>query len=202
MLTRILHWIVANPRVYDALQKLAGRDRAFKRIEPYFAQAAGKTLLDIGGGTGEFARIVPASATYIWLDNDRQKLSGLRAKFTGIRALLGDASQISLKDKSVDIATCIAMSHHLTDVQLSSAIREFARVCRSKLIFVDAIRRETSRVNNFLWKYDRGSYPRSVAQLRREIEQHFHIEHEECYSIYYHYWLCVGIPKTREDSGR
>jgi ubiquinone/menaquinone biosynthesis C-methylase UbiE len=46
------------------------------------------------------------------------------------------ASQIGLKDKSVDIATCIAMSHHLTDAQLSSAVREFARVCRSKLIFL------------------------------------------------------------------
>ncbi len=200
MLARILHRIVANPRVYDAVQKLAGRDLVLKRIEPHLTQAAGKTLLDIGGGTGEFARIVPPSATYIWLDNDRQKLSGLRAKFTGVRALLGDASQIALKDKSVDIATCIAMSHHLTDVQLSNAVREFARVCRSKLIFFDAMRQKTSQLSNLLWKYDRGSYPRSIEHLRREIERHFYIEHEERYSIYHHYWLCIGTPKNSEIS--
>jgi hypothetical protein len=94
------------------------------------------------------------------------------------------------------------MSHHLTDVQLNSAVREFARVCRSKLVFCDAILQETSQVSNFLWKYDRGSYPRSIEHLRREIEQHFHIEHEECHSIYHSYWLCIGTPKNGEKYSR
>jgi ubiquinone/menaquinone biosynthesis C-methylase UbiE len=200
MLTQILHRIVANPWVYDTVQKIAGRDRVFKRIEPHVAQASGKTLLDIGGGTGEFARIVPPSATYIWLDNDPQKLRGMRAKFTAVRAVLCDANQIAMKGKSVDIGACISISHHLTDEQLSGAVREFARVCRSKLIFFDAIRQAASPVSNFLWKYDRGSHPRSVEQLRSEIGKHFHIEFEERFSIYHHYWLCIGTPKNGETS--
>ena len=89
----------------------------------------------------------------------------------------------------------MAVSHHLTDHQLNSALREVARVCRQKLIFLDAIRQETSTVSNLLWKYDRGSYPRTAAALHSSIAQFFAIEHEERYSIYHHYWLCTASPK-------
>jgi ubiquinone/menaquinone biosynthesis C-methylase UbiE len=195
VLTDIVHRIVSNPRIYDGVQRLAGRDRNFERLSPHLADASGKTLLDIGGGTGECARIAPASATYIWLDNDPEKLSGFRAKFAHEWALLGEANQIGLKDKSVDIAVCMAVSHHLTDHQLSCALREVARVCRQKLIFLDAIRQETSTVSNLLWKYDRGSHPRTAGALRSSIAQYFSIEHEELYSIYHHYWLCTAKPK-------
>src|SRR6266481_412843 len=119
MLIEIAGKIVSNPRVYDVLQKLAGRDRTYQRIAPLFAEASGKTVLDVGGGTGELTRIIPPSAIYLWLDNDVRKLSGLRNKFHGIRALVGNADQIALRDKSVDIGVCIAVSHHLTDTELS-----------------------------------------------------------------------------------
>ncbi len=196
MLTRILHRIVAIPWVYDLVQKLAGRDRNYAHLAPLVAQCGGNTLLDVGAGTGELARIVPPETAYIWFDNDPQKLSGFRGKSASPRALLGEADCIGLRDKSVDVAVCVAMSHHLTDEQLGMTLREMARVCRGKLIFLDPIRVDKSAVSSLLWKYDRGSYPRRAGALRSAVGQYFDIEHEERYSIYHHYWLCAAKPKA------
>ena len=196
MLTGIVHRVVSKPWIYDSVQKLAGRDQNYRRLAPHLAEASGKTLLDLGAGTGECARIVPASTTYIWLDRDPEKLRGFRRKTSDERALLGEAAQIGLKNKSVDIAVCVAVSHHLADPELRAAFRELARVCRLKLIFLDAVRLESSAVSNFLWKYDRGSYPRNTEALRAAMAEWFEIEHEERYSIYHHYWLATGRPKA------
>jgi ubiquinone/menaquinone biosynthesis C-methylase UbiE len=196
VLNRMLHKIVAHPLIYDGVQTLAGRDGNYERVAPLVAQAGGGILLDIGAGTGELARIVPSGVTYVWLDNDAQKLSGFRVKSSTDWRLLSEASHIGLRDKSVDIAMCMAMSHHLTDAQLGMALSEVSRVCRRKLIFLDAVREPASRVSNLLWKYDRGSHPRRAGALRAAIDQYFEVDHEEGYSIYHHYWLCTAKPKA------
>lgn len=195
MLTRLAHRLVANPAVYDCVQRLAGRDHNYRRLAPHLMQSAGKMLLDVGAGTGECARIIPPRTTYIWLDNDPEKLRGFRGKFSSRWAVLGAANQIGLKDKSVDIAVCVAVSHHLSDAELGNAVRELARVCRFQLIFLDAVQ-ATSVVSNLLWKYDRGSHPRKAETLRSAIEQWFDVDHEERYSVYHHYWLCTARPKA------
>jgi len=200
MLTDLIHHIVSFPGVYDIVQKLAGRDQNYKWLAQYLAESSG-TVLDVGGGTGELARILSPTARYIWLDNDGNKLKGLRHKNKGARALLGNASQIGLKDNSVDVAVCVAVSHHLTDVQFGDTLRELARVCRFKLIFLDAIRHQ-GVLSRLLWKYDRGSYPRSVEELRSHIERHFVIETEARNSIYHHYWLCAAIPRAPKPEPR
>jgi len=196
MLRELLHRIVSIPRVYDTVQKLAGRDRIYRWLAPCLADYSGRKVLDVGGGTGELARIVPRAADYIWLDNDAQKLKGVRQKIKKVRAVLGDASQIGLKDKCVDVGVCVAVSHHLTDPQLADMLSEIGRVCRSRLIFVDAIRHQTSPLSNLLWRYDRGSYPRTAEQLRSCIERYFRIESEARNAVYHHYWLCVATPRT------
>jgi ubiquinone/menaquinone biosynthesis C-methylase UbiE len=175
---------------------MAGRDRNYRWLAPYLAESSGRVVLDVGGGTGEVARILPPTASYIWLDNDLQKLEGLRQKKRDARALLGDASRIGLGAKSVDFAVCIAMAHHLTDAQLGDALREFARICRVKLIFLDPVRDETSWVSQLMWRYDRGSYPRTVDALRSQVSRYFVIETEAENSVYHHYWLCKAVPKA------
>ena len=197
MLTGLLHRIVSSPSIYDMVQRLAGRERTYRWLATYLAEASGKIVLDVGGGTGDLARRLPQTATYIWLDNDVDKLNGLRQKANEVRALLGDASHIGLRDKSVDLAICIAMSHHLTDTQLRDAFREISRICRFKLFFLDAIR-HPGVISRLMWKYDRGSHPRSVAELRSYIESYFVIETEARTSVYHHYWFCSAIPKPLE----
>jgi hypothetical protein len=45
---------------------------------PYLVQVENQFVLDVGAGTGNFAWLLPPAATYLWLDNDLQKLGGFK----------------------------------------------------------------------------------------------------------------------------
>jgi hypothetical protein len=113
---------------------------------------------------------------------------------TGL-AILGDATRIGLKDKSVDHALCIGLTHHLTGIELPLLFNELARVIRQRLVFQDGVVNGESKISNLLWKYDRGKYPRSVHDLCSAIEPWFEIEQKELYAIYHRYILCIGKPR-------
>jgi len=189
-----LHRIVARPAVYDVVQKLCGCELSMHRIRELAADPAGITVLDVGAGTGNGLRALPPKARYLWLDNDPLKLTGLRVKGRTVMAVLGSATAMPLRSKSVDTALCIAMSHHLDDREVLDLFAELARVCRNRLVFVDPVECPKSLVSRLLWMCDRGSHPRPAAVLRGLVQQRFAIESEEEYAIYHHYWICAARP--------
>lgn len=193
---RVLHHVIANPAIYDAAQVLGGLDIARAQLRPLLARVSG-LLLDVGAGTGNYADLISPSAKYVWFDNDPDKLRGFRSKYPQALAILGDASRLSIRDKSVDFALCVSVSHHLTDEELTAFLRELARICRRSLIFLDAVQQPDSLVNRILWNYDRGSYPRRREALRARIEEHFDIKEERRYRIYHRYMICVAKPKLQ-----
>ena len=193
----LLHRAVAKPWVYDRVQMLFGLKQTHQRLAPYLAETHHKTVLDVGAGTGLYRSLVPETARYIWLDIDPEKLKGFQRGHTLHAAVLGDATQLCLHDHSVDFAFCFALSHHLSNQQLTLLFSELARVVREKMIFQDALDCPDSLVSRLLWKYDRGSYPRSAQALCSAIEPWFEVEQTERYTIYHHYILCVGKPRHR-----
>ena len=196
MLREILHSLVSNPTVYDVWQRVAGAEENVRRVRRCLKDLEGGIVLDIGAGTGKGLRSLPASAKYLWFDMDFQKLAGFRPKAPSALAVIGDATNFGLKDKSVDITICLQMSHHLTDSQLGAFFREAARVSRSSLVFLDGVERKNSWLSTTLWKYDRGSHPRSAETLATVMASDFDIEHQETYSNIYTYVLFVGRPKN------
>lgn len=203
MLARVLETIVAHPWVYDRVQCVAGREENYRRLVPLLRRASGELLLDTGAGTGEIVRILDPSTRYLWLDNDAQKLSGFKAKGGPGLAILGDVTRIPLGPGSVHTGLCVAVSHHLTDPEFDDLLRELARVCSTELIFLDAIEEKSSPVSNFMWRYDRGSHPRTAEHLLSMLRRHFEIEDIQRYTIFHRYVLCVGRPirARHPDSG-
>ena len=192
----VLHRIVAIPFVYNLVQRLAGREEGHRRMRPYLAQTMGRTVLEVGAGTGDWAMMLPPTARYIWFDNDPQKLAGFLSRGTSAMALLGDAARMCLKDKSVNWALCIAVSHHLTDEEFRQFLRSLAKVSREGLIFLDGLRTDNSWISQLLWKYDRGANPRKLEDLRPLIEEFFEIEKEEQFAVYHRYWVCQAKPRV------
>jgi SAM-dependent methyltransferase len=190
MLTDLLHRIVARPAVYDLVQTLLGAPKSLRKLRLMLANVGAITVLDVGAGTGNGLRVLPSEARYLWLDNDPLKLTSVGNVHRPVLAVLASATAIPLGARSVDMALCIAMSHHLDDRQISELFLELSRVCRSHLIFLDPVERAGSFISRLLWKYDRGSHPRRVEVLRELVQERFQIEYEEEYSIYHHYWLC------------
>jgi ubiquinone/menaquinone biosynthesis C-methylase UbiE len=195
VLSRLAHAIAAQPAVYDTIQRLAGLDVIRQRLEPRLAETAGRTVLDVGAGTGLYLTCFPASAEYIWLDNDPQKLQGFRRWYPDKRrGFLGDAARLGLKDRSVDYATCTNVTHHLDDGQLARCVEELARVVRRKLIVQDAVMTERFS-SRMLWSLDRGSYPRSGEALVAAFQDQFDIQDVERYAVLHEYVLLRAVPR-------
>ncbi len=74
--------------------------------------APGSRLLDVGGGTGNYARALQAEG---WdptvLDRSEAMLAHARAK--GLRALLGDAQRLPFAERSFDALMLVSMLHHV-----------------------------------------------------------------------------------------
>jgi len=195
MLTKVLHKLVARPLVYDAVQKFFGVEECHRQLQPFLELTAGSLVLEVGAGTGDWAQFLPPTARYIWYDNDTDKLGGFRAKKLSPLAVLADAANICLKDKSVDYALCVSVSHHLTDEELDNFLRQLAQICRKKLIFMDGYRYDSSLISNLMWKYDRGSHPRYPDAIQAAIQKWFDIDRKAEFSVYHHYLICTGTPK-------
>jgi SAM-dependent methyltransferase len=188
---RAVESIVATPAVYDFVQRLAGAESVIRRIRPVLAQMEGAIVLDAGAGTGSLEAHLPSSAQYLWLDTDPQKLAGFRKRST-TPAILGDATRIPLRDRSVDWAVSIGVSHHLDDDGLRRMLDELRRVARGRLLFLDPVltSKFTSRL---LWRYDRGRHPRGAADLRRELAARFSIDFDEEFTVRHRYLLVTAM---------
>jgi SAM-dependent methyltransferase len=159
-------------------------------------------VLEVGAGTGNWADLVPFGASYLWLDNDPEKLKGFRAKWPYARAVLGDATALPFQNHAVGTVLSVAVTHHVPDEGLPHLVDEMARVARDRLIFVDAVDVPGRVVSSTLWKYDRGSYPRSAGALRRALEPRFLVDRVENYSAYHRYLLCVASLRRCISSNR
>ena len=193
-LYRLQHAILAHPRVYDFAQAYGGGREIAQFVSKELRSVGGKTLLDIGAGTGTLRRLVPPDARYVWLDNDTLKLNGLVSNDVECLAVLGDASRLPLRDESVDVAVTVDVSHHLSDEALAECLADAARVCRERLVFVDAVRSPRLR-SRLLWKLDLGANPRSEEQLVDAIGISFRVEKVERFRVHHDHLLCVGVPR-------
>jgi SAM-dependent methyltransferase len=183
-----------NPRAYDVIQVLAGQHLSYRRLRQALAPARDQKVLDVGAGTGNLARLMPTGAIYWALDNDPAKLRRLSAKVPRAHRLEGSALDIALPDRAMDWTVCVAVAHHLDDEELPRLFAELARVTRHRLIFLDPLSTSRRSIAKLLWRYDRGSHPRSADTLLSALGRHFDIEQVDCFRVLHEYVLCSGRP--------
>jgi SAM-dependent methyltransferase len=187
---RSVQRVVAVPAVYDAVQCLAGSRSLGLRLGEVLGAADGALVLDAGAGTGNLERLLPPGARYLWLDADARKLAGFRAK-SEAPAVLGDATRIPLKDRSVDWAVSIGVSHHLDDASFERSLDELRRVARERVVFLDAVRTDAT-TSRLLWRYDRGRHPRTAQALRKTLAKRFDVRDEQEFTVRHRYLLVVA----------
>jgi ubiquinone/menaquinone biosynthesis C-methylase UbiE len=190
-----VHRIASVAWVYDLIQALAGSARVRRFLASQTAPLGDtKIVLDVGGGTGSFRGIWPASCSYICLDIDPLKLGATSSGRATTSPLLADAAHIPLQDGSVCAILCVAVAHHLAAALLESLLSESARVLESTgtFVFLDPVDQPRRWIGRLLWRYDRGCYPRSASELRKAISRHFRITDIQMFSVYHEYYFCTG----------
>jgi ubiquinone/menaquinone biosynthesis C-methylase UbiE len=104
----------ASPKILAALRTA---------IDP----APGRQLIDIGGGTGNYAlALAELGWEVLVVDRSPQMLEQAEAK--GLRALLASAERLPLDDAGFDAALMVSMLHHVDD--RDAALAEARRVMR------------------------------------------------------------------------
>jgi ubiquinone/menaquinone biosynthesis C-methylase UbiE len=192
---RLRDSVFSHHKLYDLVQWAVGASKVRARLMPLMGGADGRTVLDVGAGTGGLRAYLPGKCRYIWMDNDPQKLRGYAAR-PGDWAVLGSALNLGLASKSVDQALCMAVAHHLRDAEFRQALQETARVVRHKLVFLDPIDRPARLLSRLLWSIDRGSCPRSPEVLRKFLEEYYVLEQAEVFTVLHSYFVCVARPKA------
>ncbi|SDC74910.1 Methyltransferase domain-containing protein [Cupriavidus sp. YR651] len=90
--------------------------------------APGKTVVDLGAGTGKFTPLLlPSGATVIAVEPVAQMRAQLTSKLPTVTALEGSAESMPLPDGSVDAVVCAQAFHWFAN---TAAMREIRRVLR------------------------------------------------------------------------
>ncbi|MEO5897314.1 MAG: class I SAM-dependent methyltransferase [Vicinamibacterales bacterium] len=167
---RVVERALQSAAIYDLVQRLAGEEFFSQRLARHLDEwAADSRVLDIGGGTG-LARQGIRSRGYVCLDLDSAKLRRFRANWPRGLAVAADATACPLLDATFDRVLCAKVVHHLDDLQLQAMFAEIARVLKpgGMLILADAIR-SRRWIPRLLWYLDRGSFPRTEAEMHRAL---------------------------------
>ena len=191
----MLHKIAALPRVYDRIQRMAGQEQCIERISMQTVSIGAKTVIDVGGGTGNLRRVWPADCVYVCMDIEMPKLQGFRSKVPAGLAVLSDAARMSIATGCADVVMLAAVMHHLTDSMLDQVFEETLRVLKSGgcLVFFDPVLNRDLWAGRMLWRLDRGSYPREVEELRKLLGAKFDVIHWEKYAVYHEYVFGIAV---------
>jgi SAM-dependent methyltransferase len=196
MLNQIFDKLIANPTVYDMVQYLAGVGYLHRRLKAQLDQLSttNSIILDIGGGTGLLNHICHPNSDYICLDIDPAKIGRFRIKNSEGIAVVADGTCLPFQSESVDILLCTCVAHHLDNNNLRYLIIESSRVLRRKgrLILLDPVWIPSRLPGVLLWRYDRGSYPRTESDLENCISENFVITYSERMAIFHGYTLYVA----------
>jgi SAM-dependent methyltransferase len=84
----------------------------------------GKTVVDVGAGTGKLTRLLPSTGAHVIAI---EPVAEMRAKLTGVQAFDGTAEDIPLPDGSADVIT-VAQAFHWFDHE--RALPELHRVLK------------------------------------------------------------------------
>ena len=197
--TSLAHRAVSHARIYDLVQWLVGVQYVHRRLRRHIDQTASDaSVLDVGGGTGLLRALWPPQCRYLCVDADEDKLIGCLQRHPGSAVVRADATRMPIASGSFDAAVCMFVAHHLSDADLEQVIRESARVLKEngKFFLVEPLWRPSRMIGRLLWRYDRGSFPRSANDLRAALSARFALTRWECFAVLHQYLLCVGEKRT------
>jgi SAM-dependent methyltransferase len=190
---RLAAALLSFPFVYEVVQSLAGQRRVAERLHGVLRDLPEGRLLDVGSAAGGFA--LRLGLKPVCLDIDPVPLHSLRRSGRSGDPVAGDATALPFRERCFDLTLCVAMSHHLSDRQLPLLVSELGRVTRGHLVFLDAVRNDSRAISRWLWRYDRGRFPRTRDALVSSLESRFEILRFVDFAVYHQYVICIARPR-------
>jgi ubiquinone/menaquinone biosynthesis C-methylase UbiE len=123
----------------------------------HLGAAGGRTLLDIAGGTGNYAEALAAKGFRVFVvDREPAMVERSKQKIGAGRQVAGDALRLPLRDGAVDSAVLVSAIHQFRDQ--GAALAEARRVIRGGPFVLQAFTKE-NLIPIFVFEYFPGSEP-------------------------------------------
>lgn len=149
--------IAAAYRLLDTVNlRLGGYRLTRHALTPLLTELAGPiAIVDVAGGSGEFAGRILGWARDAGLEAralvvDRSPLALAAARRAGVAAVQGDALELPLPDRSVDVVHCSCFFHHLSTAGARDALAEMCRVSRRVVLVNDLVRSRVAAASIWL----------------------------------------------------
>jgi len=196
----LYHRLASKHLVYDWIQRLSGASVVHRQVTPWLRLTPGAVVLDVGGGTGVLKRSIGAGVRHVCLDLERPKLEGYLAQYPDAEPIQADAVALPVRTSAVEAAALALVTHHLTDEDLNGVLREISRVLAADgvLVLYDAVWSPANVAGRLLWRYDRGSHPRTATQLAAALARHFTITARRDFAVLHRYvaFLCKPLAQA------
>lgn len=168
-----IHKILENPAVYDTCQKIlsfiaAGNKGMGNFLEETLGSGTG-SILDIGCGTGRFAKIF--GGRYTGIDNNPQYIACAKKYAPEGNFFVADSSDVGFLNRQFDYVLSICTFHHLSDEQVKKTVARMKEMANKKIFIIDPVYPPLFNILGYLlFKLDRGQYRRTFDQLNKLLE--------------------------------
>jgi ubiquinone/menaquinone biosynthesis C-methylase UbiE len=170
----LVRWLAGVPSLFDALRWiLEGGYRGHHRVIRSQLKNSGRTL-DLGCGTGIYARFFPSRA-YVGADINRDYIKAAQSKYPDHRFVVQDATRTPFLDGEFDACMISGVLHHLDDELAGRLIGEAARVVRpggTIVVWEDIPAPWWNLLGHVIHRLDLGNHIRTPAGYRCLLEHH------------------------------
>jgi ubiquinone/menaquinone biosynthesis C-methylase UbiE len=171
MLRRLVDRILETPTGYGINRILAGPTtrRLERLIGETVSQTPGRSVLDIGCGTGDYSPMLVGAGSYVGVDINPAYVESARARFPQAQFETMNAAFLDFSAARFDEVISVATTHHLNDKEVAAMTREALRVVRPGGAFhiFDAILPVNPHAyfKTAFFKMDRGRFARKADAL-------------------------------------
>ncbi|HXH72021.1 MAG TPA: class I SAM-dependent methyltransferase [Mariprofundaceae bacterium] len=196
-ITHGLRGILSHPALYNLMQNLVGAEKARRiLVREFFPQRSGMRMLDIGCGTAEILRHLPADTRYSGFDASEPYIDYARQHFGSrgsFRAELVERATLSELGR-FDLVLAFGLLHHLDDDAAAALFGLAAEALDQggKLVTIDPTYVDGQHpLARWMIGKDRGQNIRTPDEYAALARRHFgdvacHVRHDLLYIPYSH----------------